>query len=98
RELDVEAIRREDYRSPNCQGRGCYPEIVEYEIGTLMIDMIDARSKKLIWRAWARDNYSGVIDDQGHLRQTVVGAIADMMKRFPKDARETVPTRATSTS
>ena len=81
REVDVDAIERE---YPNCQGPNCRPTIIEYEVGTLMIDMVDARSNKLIWRAWSRENFSGVIDDQQRLRQVVVHSVAEMMKRFPK--------------
>jgi hypothetical protein len=83
RELRAEALQ--DLGDPACQGR-CSPSIVEYEMGTLLIDVIDAHSKKLIWRAWTRDNFSGVIDDQGRLRRTAVSSVADMMKRFPKPA------------
>ena len=86
RELDVDALRREYRRDPNCQGGNCSPTIVEYEIGTLLIDVIDARTQKLVWRAWARDNFSGVIDDQERLQQTIVSEIGDMMKRFPTPA------------
>jgi hypothetical protein len=86
RELDVEAHRREYYGNPNGQASSYEPEIVEYEIGTLLIDVVDARTSKLLWRGWARDSYSGVIDNQERLRLTLVSAIVDIMKRFPKTA------------
>jgi len=86
RELDVEPHRREYHGNPSWQGRTYEPEIVEYETGTLLVDVLDARSNRLVWRGWARENYSGVIDNQERLRMTVVGAIADLMKRFPKTA------------
>jgi hypothetical protein len=53
-------------------------------MGTVMIDVLDARTKRLVWRGWARDNMSGVIDDQDRLRRAVHDAVAEMMKRFPK--------------
>jgi hypothetical protein len=81
--LDVEATRRE---YPQCQGRGCAPTVVQYEISTLMIDFVDARTNKLLWRAWSRDDMSGVIDDQQRLRRAVTDAVADMMKLFPTRA------------
>lgn len=46
-----------------CLGDRCAPAITDYEMGTLMIDVIDARTNTLVWRGWARDNLSGVIDD-----------------------------------
>ena len=81
RQLDVQRVERE---YEHCYGRGCEPTIVEYELGTLMIDVVDARSNRLVWRAWSRDSVSGVIDHQDRLRQAVVDAVAEMMKAFPK--------------
>jgi len=81
RRIEVDAIAHED---PGCIGKDCSPSVVGYEMGTLMIDVLDARTKKLIWRAWARDNMSGVIDDQQRLRRAVTDAVAEMMRRFPK--------------
>jgi hypothetical protein len=81
RRLDVNAVPHE---YPRCQGRGCSPTVVEYEIGTLMIDVVDARTKKLVWRAWSRDDMSGVIDDQPLLQRAVTDAVVEMMKMFPK--------------
>ena len=81
RRFEIDRIARED---PACVGRSCIATTVDYEMGTLMIDVLDARTRKLIWRAWARDNMSGVIDDQQRLRRAVTDAVAEMMKRFPK--------------
>jgi hypothetical protein len=86
RELDLETHRREYHGNPNGPPSSYEPEIVEYEMGTLLIDAVDARTQRLVWRGWARETYSGVIDNQERLRLTVVSAITDIMKRFPKTA------------
>ena len=86
RQRDIDTVTREYEPYGGCKGSGCYPTITEYEMDTLMIDVIDARSQKLLWRAWARDNLSGVIDDQQRMRRMVVDAVAEMMKRFPMRA------------
>ncbi|HEY7191945.1 MAG TPA: DUF4136 domain-containing protein [Vicinamibacterales bacterium] len=83
RRLDVDTMPRE---YPRCQGNGCPPTVQQYEISTLMIDVVDARTKKLVWKAWSRDDLSGVIDDQQRLRRAVTEAVADMMKLFPMRA------------
>jgi uncharacterized protein DUF4136 len=79
--LDVDETPR---GYPPCQGTDCSPTLVQYEITTLMIDLVDARTNKLVWRAWARDDMSAAIDDQQRLRRVVTEAVADMMKRLPK--------------
>jgi hypothetical protein len=86
RQLDVDILTREYGQNAGCRGNGCYPAITEYETDTILIDVVDARSQALIWRAWARDNLTGVIDDQNRLRKVVVDAVAEMMKRFPTRA------------
>ena len=79
--LDVDTSPHEH---PRCQGGGCSPTVVQYELSTLMIDVVDARTKKLVWRAWSRDDMSGEIDDQQRLRRAVTDAVVEMMKLFPK--------------
>jgi len=79
--LDVDETPR---GYPPCQGTNCSQTIVQYEITTLMIDLVDARTNKLVWRAWSRDDMSATIDDQQRLRRAVTEAVADMMKLFPR--------------
>jgi uncharacterized protein DUF4136 len=81
RRLDVDTT---PHAYPRCQGGDCSPTVVHYEISTLMIDVVDARTKKLVWRAWSRDDMSGVIDHQQLLQRAVTDAVAEMMKLFPK--------------
>jgi hypothetical protein len=71
---------------PPCQGTNCSQTIVQYEITTLMIDVVDARTNTLVWRGWSQDDMSAAINDQRRLRQAVTEAVADMMKRFPARA------------
>jgi len=81
----VQPVIQHEYRqNPRCQGNGCAPTIAEYEISTLMIDVVDARTNTLVWRAWSRDDMSSDIDDQQRLQQAVSDAVLEMMKRFPK--------------
>jgi Domain of unknown function (DUF4136) len=81
RRLRVDTMPHE---SPQCRGGGCSPTFTEYEISTLMIDVVDARTNTLVWRAWSRDDMSTVIDDQRRLQQAVTDAVAEMMKLFPR--------------
>lgn len=79
-EIDVAALERE-YR--NCAGYGCQPRLLEYEAGTLMIDVMDARTNRLVWRAWAQSGIGGVIDDQELLRKHVTNAVEKMLEKLP---------------
>ncbi|OFW45457.1 MAG: hypothetical protein A3J29_00680 [Acidobacteria bacterium RIFCSPLOWO2_12_FULL_67_14b] len=58
--------------------------VVEYEQGTLVIDLVDARTNKLIWRGWAQDTMTGVIDNQPRLEKQVDEGVTKMMLLLPR--------------
>lgn len=47
-------VNRVDRVYGYCARDDCPPGIVEYEAGTLVLDMVDARTNRLIWRGWAQ--------------------------------------------
>ena len=34
-----------------------------------IIDLVDAKTKKVVWRGWAQDSMNGIIDNQDRLRE-----------------------------
>jgi hypothetical protein len=54
-----------------------------YEQGTLVIDVVDAWTDKMVWRGWVRDNMEGVIDRQDAMESEVDAAIGKMFELFP---------------
>jgi hypothetical protein len=79
-EVDVSSIDRE---TGTCDDEGdCRPYV--YEAGTLLIDFVDARTEKLVWRGWAKDSLDGVIDNQRLMEQKVDKAVARILERLPR--------------
>jgi hypothetical protein len=70
-------------RAGSCHGDDCQPEAYAYEQGTLVIDVVDARTEKVVWRGWSRDNMDGVIDSQGLMGRQIDRAVAAMFGAFP---------------
>jgi hypothetical protein len=58
--------------------------VVEFEQGTLILDVVDARTDRLIWRGWAQDTMTGVIDDQRRLERQVDEGVTKMMRLLPR--------------
>ena len=54
-----------------------------YEAGTLLIDLVDARTSTLVWRGWARGSIDGAIDDQPWLDELVERAVTRILDRLP---------------
>lgn len=65
----------------HCAAEKCQPEV--YDAGTLMIDVVDGRTKQLAWRGWAEGSLDGVIDDQRRMEAKIDEAVAKIVARFP---------------
>ena len=77
--VDVDGVDPE-YRY--CKNEdGCQPYV--YDAGTLLIDLVDARTDKLVWRGWAEDSVDGVIDNQQSLEQKIDKAVTRILQRLP---------------
>lgn len=69
------------------RSQGYYPpesQVVEFEQGTLVIDVVDAKTNKVIWRGWSQDTMTGVIDNQRRLEEHVEEGVAKMMVLLPR--------------
>lgn len=55
--------------------------VSEYREGTLIIDLIDAKTKRLVWRGTAAD----AVDDAGAKPQQLREAIAKVMEKYPPE-------------
>ena len=69
-------------RGGSCSG-DCEPEAYAYEQGTLVVNLVDARTNKVVWRGWSRDNMEGIIDNQGRMEREIDRVIAAMFERMP---------------
>ena len=58
--------------------------ITHYEAGTLVVDIIDARTQRLIWRGWAQDSVEDVLGNRDRVRQTVEEGVSRMFATFPR--------------
>jgi hypothetical protein len=77
-------VNRVDRQYGYCYGDDCSVRVMEYEAGTLVLDIVDTGTNRVVWRGWAQDSLEGVIDNQDRMRRTVNGAVAQMMKRLPR--------------
>ena len=66
-----------------CYGN-CEPQVADYEQGTLVVDIVDSKSSKVVWRGWAQDTMNGVIDNQQRLEKQVDEGVTKMMLLLPR--------------
>jgi len=78
-EIDVNGV---DRQFGHCEVAECQPLV--YEAGTIVVDLVDARTNQLVWRGWARDNIEGVIDNQSWLEEKIDQSVVRIMERLPR--------------
>lgn len=83
--VDVyEADRAAGYGTPDYEDR---TQVIQYEEGTLMIDIADASTNELVWRGWAQFDIGLALRDPDMLTEHVDEAVAKMFEHFPTGER-----------
>jgi hypothetical protein len=54
-----------------------------YDAGTIVIDIVDGRTNRLLWRGWAEGGIDGVIDSQTLMEQRIDEAVARILEKLP---------------
>jgi hypothetical protein len=60
----------------------CKPYV--YDAGTIVVDLVDGRTRRLVWRGWAEGSIDGVIDDQAWMEKRIDEAVARIIERLPR--------------
>lgn len=77
-------VRDDDY-SGNCDDEDvCPSRVIEYEAGTLVVDIVDERTDRLIWRGWAQDSVEGVLGNKERLSRKIDEGVTRMFARLPR--------------
>jgi hypothetical protein len=61
----------------------CIPQVVDYEEGTLLLDLVDALTNQVVWRGWAQDVVDGLAEDQVRMEAEIDEAVRRIFERFP---------------
>jgi hypothetical protein len=60
-------------------------QVYAYQEGTLILDVMDAKTKSLAWRGWAVP----VVEDDGQIREEILAnAITKILEQFPTSLRK----------
>lgn len=65
----------------------CEPYV--YDEGTLLVDLVDARTKKLVWRGWAEGGFNGALENQELLEARVDDSISRIFAKLPPRTAKT---------
>jgi hypothetical protein len=78
--LDVDAL---DARRGVCSGHDCGPGVTQFEEGTLLVDVMDSRTNRLVWRGWAQDSVGDALENHDTLARRIEQGVQGLMKALP---------------
>ena len=67
-----------------CDAGGCEPFV--YDFGTIVLDLVDRRVNRLVWRGWASGSMDGAIDNQDWMERRIDEAVTRIMARLPANS------------
>jgi hypothetical protein len=76
----------------------CYPDdcpglVSEYEAGTLVLDIVDTHTNRVIWRGWAQDSVEPMLNSSDTMERKINEAVTRMLKMFPPGSAQTAARR-----
>lgn len=81
--VDVyEADAREGY---SANRRNESPQVIEFDEGTILVDIADAESREILWRGWAQFDITRALSDPTVMERAIQEAVGKMFERFPPD-------------
>lgn len=60
--------------------------VVEFDEGTLILDVAEAATKKILWRGWSQTDVGGLLNDPRAMERRINESIGRMMRSFPRTA------------
>jgi hypothetical protein len=66
-----------------CADDECKAWVVDYEAGTIVLDLVDARTNRVIWRGWAQDGVEDMLDDRDRMAEKIEEAVVKMLALLP---------------
>lgn len=62
---------------------GAESTVIQFDEGTILVDVADARTRQVVWRGWARADIGRVLDDAHAMDKFVHEAVHKMFVQFP---------------
>jgi hypothetical protein len=77
RRLDIDRL---DRKYGYCSGEPCRDSIVSFEAGTIVLDMVDTRANRVVWRGWAQERLDVLLDNPDALARSINEAVSRMLE------------------
>jgi hypothetical protein len=59
-------------------------DVLQYDEGFLLVDIVDAQTRRVVWRGWARADVTRALESTAHLERLVQEGVRAMFEDFPR--------------
>jgi hypothetical protein len=77
-------INRFDRDHGYCYDADCSVRVMDVEARTIVLDVIDARTNRLLWRGWAETGVDDMLKNRDKMARKVDEAAERMLAQFPR--------------
>ena len=76
-------VNRVDSDNGSCFDDDCRVRVVAHEKVTLLLDLVDSRTNKLVWRGWAQDRLEDMLGHQDRFARKIDEAVRRVVDQLP---------------
>ena len=77
-------VNRFDHQQGYCYDADCSVQVMDVEAGTIVLDIIDARTKRLLWRGWAETGVDDMLKNPDKMTRKIDEAAEKMLAQLPR--------------
>lgn len=80
----VDVVRADEERGYSSPRYGTADMVMDFQEGTLIIDVAESKSKAVLWRGWSQTDVGGLIENPREMEKRIGESVRLMMKKFPR--------------
>jgi Domain of unknown function (DUF4136) len=80
----VDVIRADEGRGYSSPRDGKSDQVIEYDEGTLLIDIAEPKAKAILWRGWSQTDVGGLLENPREMEKRIRESVRRMMLKFPR--------------
>jgi Domain of unknown function (DUF4136) len=80
----TDVVRADEARGYTNMEMRASEQVIQFDEGTLIVDVADAKSKVVLWRGWSQTDVGGLLADPREMEKRINSSVRQMMQRFPR--------------
>ena len=80
----VDVIRADEGRGYTSPRDSRTDQVLEFEEGTLIVDVAEPKAKAILWRGWSQTDVGGLLENPREMEKRIRESVRLMMLKFPR--------------